>query len=80
MPRKVSTGPDAAESLVCELAMFWKYLDRVYELPEAKSIVEWLSADDLVALLETELSDASNSVLLDHLGGIDRTVESEENE
>jgi len=60
VPRKVSSGPDAAASIVFELAMFWKYLDRVYKLPEAKSIVEWLEADGLVDELEAEMSDSSN--------------------
>ena len=60
MPRKVSTDPNRATSIVVELAMFWQYLDRVYELPEAKSIVEWLKTDGLAAELEEELSDSSN--------------------
>ena len=29
VPRKVSTDPDAAASIVWELTMFWEYLDRV---------------------------------------------------
>ena len=60
IPRKVSTEPDAAAAIVYELAMFWEYLNRVYELPEAKSIVEWLNAGDIVTRLEAELSDTSN--------------------
>ncbi len=60
IPRKVSAEPERAGSVVFELTMFWEYLDRVFELPEAKSIVEWLKMDDLVATLETQLSDESN--------------------
>ena len=60
VPRKVSTEPEEAASIVWELTMFWEYLDRVYELPKAKSILEWLKADGLVARLEAELSDSSN--------------------
>ena len=60
VPRKVSTKADAAASIVYELAMFWEYVDRVYKLPKAKFIVEWLKADDLVSRLEAELSDPSN--------------------
>lgn len=60
VPRKVSTDSDAAASIVGELASFWEYLDRAYELPEARPIVEWLETDDLVARLEAELSDSSN--------------------
>ncbi len=60
VPHQVSTEQDAAESIVCELAMFWEYLDRVYELPEAKSIVDWLKTRGLVAQLEAELADTSN--------------------
>jgi len=60
VPRKVSTEPDSAASIVFELAMFWEYVDRVYQLTEAKSIVEWLRTDDLADRLEGELSDSSN--------------------
>jgi hypothetical protein len=60
IPRKVSTEPERAASIVFELTMFWEYLDRVYELPDAKSIIEWLKTDGMVARLETELSDPAN--------------------
>ncbi|MBN1588827.1 MAG: SEC-C domain-containing protein [Pirellulales bacterium] len=60
VPRKVSTEPDAAASIVCELALFWEYLDRVHGLPEAKLIAEWLKTDSLVAQLEAKLSNSSN--------------------
>jgi len=60
MPRKVSTEADSAASIVFELEMFWQYLDRVYSLPQAKPIVEWLQSEGLVAQLKQELSDPSN--------------------
>jgi hypothetical protein len=60
IPRKVSTEPEQAASIVLELTMFWEYLDRVYELPEAKAIIEWLKSDGMVARLEAELSDTAN--------------------
>ncbi|MFO7907629.1 MAG: DUF1186 domain-containing protein [Pirellulaceae bacterium] len=60
VPRKVSVEPEAAASLVFELAMFWRYVDRVYELPQARSIAEWLEADEIVETLETELSEPAN--------------------
>jgi hypothetical protein len=60
VPRKVSTQPDQAASIVFELAMFWEYLERVYQLPEANSIVAWLKSEDLVDRLAKELSDPSN--------------------
>ncbi len=81
IPRKVSTQPDAADAIVCELAMFWEYLNRVYELPEAKLIIEWLSAEGMVARLKTELSDTSNygmaksMVMLGNKAGYDMSSE-----
>ena len=60
VPRKVSTEPEQAASIVVELTRFWEYLDRVYELPEAKSIIEWLKMDGMVARLEADLSDPAN--------------------
>jgi hypothetical protein len=60
VPRKVSTEPDAAESIIFELTKFWEYLNRVYQLPNAKSIIEWLEADDLVERLKTEMSNPAN--------------------
>jgi hypothetical protein len=60
VPSKVSTEPEVAAEIVYELTMFWRYLDRVYELPEANAIVEWLNTDSLVARLEAELSNSSN--------------------
>ena len=60
IPRKVSTESERAASIIFELTKFWEYLDRVFELPEAKSIVKWLKADGIVANLREELSDPSN--------------------
>jgi hypothetical protein len=60
VPRKVSTDPDSAASIVYELVTFWEFLEREYKLPEAKSIVGWLKTEDLVSELEAELSDPSN--------------------
>lgn len=60
IPRKVSVDAEAAARIVAELTLFWKFLDRVYQLPAAKSIVEWLQEDGLVARLEAALSDTSN--------------------
>lgn len=60
VPRKVSTEPGQAAAIVLELTKFWEYLDRVYALPEAKPITEWLLSDGLVSQLEAELSDPAN--------------------
>jgi hypothetical protein len=60
VPRKVSTEADSATWIIDELILFWGYLDRVYKLSAAKSIVEWLKTDGLVARLEAALSDPSN--------------------
>ncbi|MEQ8790891.1 MAG: SEC-C metal-binding domain-containing protein [Pirellulaceae bacterium] len=59
VPRKVSAAADVAASIVYELALFWEYLDRVYQLSEAKAIAAWLKTDGLVSRLEAELSDDS---------------------
>lgn len=60
VPRKVSTVPSRAGSIVYELQMFWKFLDRKYELAEAKAIVDWLESPGLADQLEAELDDSSN--------------------
>lgn len=60
VPRKVSADPERAASIVFELTMFWEYLDRVFELPATKSIVEWLKTDGIAARLEAEMSDPAN--------------------
>jgi hypothetical protein len=60
IPRKVSTESERAASIIFELTMFWEYLDRVFELPEAQSIIECLKADGIVARLEAKLSDSAN--------------------
>jgi hypothetical protein len=60
IPRKVSTEPETAGEIVLELTKFWEYLDRVFELPSAKSIIQWLQTDGLAARLEAEMSDPAN--------------------
>jgi hypothetical protein len=60
IPRKISTEPEQAASIVWELTMFWEYLNRVFELPYAKSIIEWLKTDGMAARLEAALSDSTN--------------------
>jgi hypothetical protein len=46
--------------MVGELILFWEYVDRVFDLPNARPIVEWLKTAGLVARLEAELSDPEN--------------------
>jgi hypothetical protein len=58
--RKVSTEPEKAAWIVFELTKFWEYLDRVFELPDAKSIIQWLKTDGMVESLEEDLSDPQN--------------------
>lgn len=60
VPRKVSTDASSAAAIVYELTMFWQFLDRVYQLPEANSIVAWLETDELVPQLEEAMSDPAN--------------------
>lgn len=60
VPRKVSTAPKSAGAIIGELIAFWEFLDRVHELPAAKSILEWLKTDGRVADLEGDLSESSN--------------------
>ncbi len=55
-----SNEAEQAASIVWELTMFWEYLNRVFELPHAKSIIEWLKTDGMAANLEAELSDSTN--------------------
>ena len=60
VPRKVTTAPKSAGAIIGELIAFWEFLDRVHELPAARSILEWLKTDGRVADLEADLSDSSN--------------------
>ncbi|MEI8379991.1 MAG: DUF1186 domain-containing protein [Planctomycetota bacterium] len=81
LPRKASTDSTEAGAIIGELALFWRYLDRVYKLPDAKSVVDWLEAKNLVAQLEAELSDSSNFgmakslVMMGRNAGYDMTSE-----
>ncbi|MDZ4818876.1 MAG: SEC-C metal-binding domain-containing protein [Planctomycetota bacterium] len=60
VPRKVSTLADSAPVIIDELARFWEFVDRVYQLPSAKAIVEVLTADGLVDNLKRKMSDPKN--------------------
>lgn len=60
VPRKVSTSADNAPMIVFELLKFWEYIDRVFELPEANSIVQWLRSPGLEDDLKFEMSDPAN--------------------
>jgi hypothetical protein len=81
VPRKVTTEASAAASIIGELAGFWQYLDRVYDLPEAKAIVTWLKTDGLTGRLTAALSDTSNfgmaksMMMMGHRAGYDMTSE-----
>jgi hypothetical protein len=81
VPRKVSTDASSAASIVGELVAFWQYLDRVYQLPNAKSIVAWLQTAGRVDELEAALSDSSNFgmaksfVMMGQRSGYDMTTQ-----
>lgn len=81
VPRKVSVEASAAAEIISELALFWQFLDRVYKLPAAKEVAQWLTTDGLVARLETALSDSLNFgmaksiVMQGHEAGYDMTSE-----
>jgi hypothetical protein len=60
VPRKVSAKPEAAKAIVGELRLFWQYLDRVYKLPEANAIVQWLGTGGLVDELKAKMSNPAN--------------------
>lgn len=60
IPRKVAIDSTAATKIIGELVAFWKYVDRVYDLPAAKSVVDWLTTESLVAQLGGELSRPAN--------------------
>ncbi|MEX0937677.1 MAG: DUF1186 domain-containing protein [Pirellulales bacterium] len=83
VPRKVSTDAESAASIIDELNWLWEFLDRVYGLPSARQIVEWLETEGLVARLEAKLSDPSNFgmaksfVMLGKQSGYDMTSEAE---
>ncbi len=59
VPRKVSTEPHAAAEIVAELRAFWRYLQRVYDLPSAAKMLRVLN-DDAAERLHEELSDPAN--------------------
>lgn len=83
VPRKVSTEADSAAPIICELTMFWEYLDRVFRLPAARSVVEWLKSDGLIARLKEDLSEpvhfgmAKSIFMLGKQAGYDMTSEAE---
>jgi len=83
VPRKVSTEADSAASIICEITSFWEFLDRVFRLPAARSIVQWLKSDGLVARLKVEMSDPANYgmaksfFMLGQHAGYDMTSEAE---
>ena len=58
-PRKVSVDPEAAPEIIKELTAFWKFLDRQYDLPNAKQILSTLD-ESAAERLEQELSNPSN--------------------
>jgi hypothetical protein len=60
IPRKVSTEPEQSASIILELTKFWEYVDRVFGLPAAKSIIEWLKTDGMVTRLKAQLSNPTN--------------------
>jgi hypothetical protein len=58
-PRKVSTEPESASSIVAELRAFWHFLQRQYDLPNAKAILASLT-DAAARRLERELANPAN--------------------
>ena len=60
IPVKVSTDPDCAEAIITELRLFWEYIDEVFSLENARSIINWLNSDGLVEDLESELACPEN--------------------
>ncbi|HTU92072.1 MAG TPA: hypothetical protein VMF69_18455 [Gemmataceae bacterium] len=58
-PRKVSTEPDSAASIVAELRAFWHFLHRQYGLANAVAIAASLT-DAAVKRLERELANPAN--------------------
>lgn len=58
-PRKVSVDSEAAAEIIEELTAFWKFLERQYDLPNAKHILATLD-ESTVDRLEEELSNSSN--------------------
>ena len=58
-PRKISiSAPEDAENAIPELLAFWKFLERMYELPNAKPILVFL--DDIEAEFGDIMNDPSN--------------------
>ncbi len=58
-PRKVSTEPESAPSIVAELRAFWHFLQRQYGLANAKPILASLT-DAAARRLERELANPAN--------------------
>ncbi len=86
VPRKVSTEPSSAPEIIEELTKFWQFLDREYHLPEAKKIVEWLSAEERSEELAEELADCGNFgmakslMMMGQAAGFDMTTQEGLNE
>lgn len=45
--------------IIDELKLFWQYLKRVYRLPQAESILQWLAAEDLIDEVKQEAAFAT---------------------
>ena len=79
-PRKVSTEPDSAASIVAELRAFWKFLHRQYGLANAPKIIASLT-DAAAKRLERELANpahygmAKSMFMLGEQAGFDMTTQ-----
>ncbi len=86
VPRKVSTEPSSAPEIIEELTKFWQFLGREYNLPQAKEIVDWLSAEGRSEELEAELADernfgmAKSMMMMGQAAGFDMTTQEGLNE
>lgn len=56
VPRHANAEDDPAK-IVGELVLFWEFMYREYEWPEAKEIVDWLKRKDRVARFAEKLRD-----------------------
>ncbi|MFO0912598.1 MAG: DUF1186 domain-containing protein [Pirellulales bacterium] len=54
-PKTIIVEPAAAAAILAEMQRFWEFMDREYQLPDARPILEWLNKSSRLADLETVL-------------------------
>ncbi len=60
IPRKVSATPDQAREAICELQLFWTFLQREFHLENATACLHFLNQKGTVRRMQRELDNPEN--------------------